>query len=121
MRRKEFGLASLFGASFAGKVDGPMLNSYLALDEGGPDAKVLFAGLEGVPRIINAANQVDAKPIGGGTAAVNIVPSYPDLPMEEVFQRSQSTSGPGVYLSRHGKGAGGAFSRRHRPDLLGGP
>ena len=31
-QRRDFGLADLFGVSFAGRVDGPMQNSYLSLD-----------------------------------------------------------------------------------------
>ena len=31
-RRKDFGLADLFGVSFTGRIDGPMQNSYLSLD-----------------------------------------------------------------------------------------
>jgi hypothetical protein len=33
VRRKDFGLSSLFGASYAGKVEENMLNSYLTLEK----------------------------------------------------------------------------------------
>jgi hypothetical protein len=105
VRRKEFGLSRLFGASYGGKVEGPMLNSYLEFEHGNPESGKLLAGLAEVPRIINAANQVDARPLQASyKAPVGIIPTYPDLPMEEVFQTSTATSGPGIYLSHHGKG-----------------
>jgi Hypothetical glycosyl hydrolase 6/Beta-galactosidase trimerisation domain len=106
VRRENFGLASLFGASFSGKVEGPMLNSYLEFERSAVSAfHPLLAGFDGVPRIINAAYQVNVTPNSGmAQQPIGIIPSYPDLPMEEVFQRSDKTSGPGVYLSQHGRG-----------------
>jgi hypothetical protein len=104
--RKEFGLSSLFGATFTGSAHGPMQNSYLQLEHGtSGSSHPLLAGFGNLPRIINAVNQVETKPLDARTESpVEVIPSYPDLPMEEVFQRSTSTSGPGVYLSQHGKG-----------------
>jgi len=105
VRRKDFGLASLFGASFAGKVQGPILNSYLQLERSGEGAAEILAGFGEVPRIVNAGNQVETKPLDTAyRAAVGVIPSYPDLPMEEVFLTSQATSGPGVYLKSAGAG-----------------
>lgn len=105
-RRAEFGLSALFGAKFVGPAHGPLQNSYLQLEHGSfGKAHPLLAGFDDVPRIVNAVNQVETKPFGERTESpVMVIPSYPDLPMEEVFQRSTATSGPGVYLSRHGKG-----------------
>jgi hypothetical protein len=106
VQRSQFGLSSLFGASFGGGIDRSMLNSYLQLDRAGVAADGLLAGMDDVPRIINAASQVKATPLGSGYhAAMCIIGSYPDLPMEEVFrERPGVTSGPGVYTNTHGKG-----------------
>ena len=111
VRRKDFGLASLFGASFtgkvAGKVEGPMLNSYLSLEKDPATGTYhpLLTGFEDATRIINGAHQVDVKPLGTGIAPpLTIVPTYPDLPMEEVFPPPLKEHHAGAYLRDTGHG-----------------
>jgi hypothetical protein len=101
VRRDDFGLAGLFGASYGGSVDPRMQNSYLRL-EGNPRHPIL-AGLEDAERIINGVSRVHTK----GTypnAPLTLIPSYPDLPMEEVFPREPKTDIPEVYIREAGKG-----------------
>ncbi len=105
-RRSDFGLASLFGASFAGKVEGPMLNSYLNLQKD-PSGKIhpLLAGLGDTTRIINGTHQVHVTAAGDSLPAPLLIePSYPDLPMEAVFPRANAVHDPGVFLREVGKG-----------------
>jgi hypothetical protein len=105
-RRKDFGLGPMFGVRFGGRVQGPMLNSYLSLHkERGADAyHPLLAGLEDANRIINSVNQVDVTQLGDNTfSPLEIVPSYPDLPMEAVFPPPIQTHNPGVFLSVPGR------------------
>jgi hypothetical protein len=107
VRRADFGLAALFGASYAGQVEENMLNSYLSLEKD-PATNAyhpLLSGLEDAGRIINAIDQVAATPAGEGQPTpLRIVPSYPDLPMESVFTRPGATHRPGAYLRHVGKG-----------------
>jgi hypothetical protein len=105
-RRQDFGLSSIFGASFAGEVQGPMLNSYLSLEKDPSTAKYhpLLAGFEDATRIINATNQVDVKPVGDSFfSPLQIVPTYPDLPMEDVFPRPMKERNPGVFIRESGR------------------
>jgi hypothetical protein len=107
VRRKDFGLASLFGASYAGKVKENMLNSYLNLENSSASggSHSLLRGFEDAGRIINAANQVEVTPADEHRfAPLRIVPSYPDLPMESVFTRPGGSRLPGVYLNNVGTG-----------------
>ena len=107
VRRTDFGLAEMFGASFAGKVQENMLNSYLSLEKDPASSAYhpLLSGFEDSGRIINAVNQVDVTPADHDAfAPLRIVPSYPDLPMESVFTRPGGTQKPGVYLRQAGKG-----------------
>ena len=107
VRRSDFGLARIFGASYAGSVQDPMLNSYLSLEKDPATGTYhpLLAGLEGASRIINAVRQVNVKPVGeSGFSPLQVVPSYPDLPMEEVFPRPTTAHISGVFLRESGRG-----------------
>jgi len=100
-RRSDFGLADLFGASYDGGLDARMQNSYLRLEGRGP----LLAGLEDAERIINGTSRVHTR---RNTAYPNppltLIPSYPDLPMEEVFPRVAKTDQPELYAREDGAG-----------------
>jgi hypothetical protein len=101
VRREDFGLAGLFGASFGGSVDARMQNSYLRLQD--IPRHPILAGLEDTERIINGVSRVHTK----GTypnAPLTLIPSYPDLPMEEVFPREPKTDIAEVYVREIGKG-----------------
>lgn len=105
-QRADFGLADLFGASFAGRVEGPLHNSYLSLekDSGGRFHPIL-AGLEDAGRIINGTIRVHVRPSANALPSpLSVVPSYPDLPMESVYARPYGTRDPGVFLREAGKG-----------------
>jgi hypothetical protein len=101
-QRKDLGLADVFGCSFEGKVERRMQNAYLALN--GPHA--LLKGLDETPRIIHGVSRVATKshdPMA--PAPLLLIPSYPDLPMEEVYPRPESkTRQPEVYVRQFGKG-----------------
>jgi hypothetical protein len=107
VKRKDFGLADLFGVRFNGSLDGPMQNSYLRLETYPSTGKrhPLLAGLEDAPRIINGVHCVEV----AGTRQfpnppLTLIPSYPDLPMEKVYPRVLKTDVPQVYLSELGPG-----------------
>jgi hypothetical protein len=97
--RADFGLAELFGASYAGSREGPMLNSYLTLEKDASGAwHPLLAGFEDAGRIINGVQRVRVTPGDGeGFSPLRVVPSYPDLPMEEVFPRPPRNGETGEY------------------------
>jgi hypothetical protein len=105
--RADFGLADLFGAAYAGSKEGPMLNSYLELERDGATGQFhpLLAGLEDAGRIINGVHRLHVNPTGvQGNAPLRVVPTYPDLPMEEVFPRTAASQDAGVLLREVGKG-----------------
>ena len=105
-QRKDFGLADVFGVSFAGRIEGPMQNSYLNLDAD-PSTKThhqVLRGLEDAPRIINGVFRVEVRPTQEFPSPVTLVPSYPDLPMEDVYPRVPRTQTRELYLREVGRG-----------------
>jgi hypothetical protein len=123
VKRKDFGLADLFGVAFQGRVEGPMHNSYLRLDNdpGTGRPHPILHGLDAAARIINGVWRLDVQstgpmvpfshPTAEGSRArarfsyspLTVIPSYPDLPMEKVYPRIEKTDTPGVFLHDLGK------------------
>ena len=109
-RRRDFGLADLFGASFDGGlgdgIDARMQNSYLRLetDPRTGQRHPILAGLERATRIINGVSRVHTRALGDGHAPLTLIPSYPDLPMEEVFPRVPKTDIPELHVRQAGSG-----------------
>lgn len=90
-KRKNFGLADLFGVDFAGRTEARLQNAYLRLDH--ETKHPLLKGLEDAPRIIHGASRVEVQPREQfGAAPLTLIPSYPDLPMEKVYPRQPKTN-----------------------------
>jgi hypothetical protein len=107
VRRDDFGLADLFGASATGPAEGPMSNSYLNIEKDVRTGQYhpILAGLEDAGRIINGVHRIPARPRSkDGYSPLTLVPSYPDLPMEEVYPRVPKTDVPEVFARHIGEG-----------------
>ena len=106
VRQQNFGLASLLGVNYTGKIEGPMLNSYLSLQKDPVTGQFspLLKGLENAVRMINAVNQVMVTSVGNDMYPLEVVPTYPDLPMEEVFPRKGVKGQAGAVMREVGKG-----------------
>jgi hypothetical protein len=103
--RKDFGLAELFGVSFAKRLDGPVRNAYLRLEHESAGRHELLRGLEDAPRIIHGVWHLEVTPRRAFPAPpVTLIPAYPDLPMEKVYVRQPKTDVPQVFLSEVGAG-----------------
>jgi hypothetical protein len=104
--RGNFGLADILGVSFDNGVEGPMMNSYLRLksDAGTKKFHPVVKGMEDAYKIINAVYRVKVKPQGAFPSPVTLIPTYPDLPMEDVYPRIEETDTRELYLREIGKG-----------------
>ena len=100
-RRDDFGLDGLCGASFAGNVIERQQNAYLNLED---HSHPLLAGLGFASRMIHGVKRVEIRVAPGLRAPLMTVPTYPDLPIEEVYVRDMKNDIPGVLA--HPSGAG---------------
>ena len=103
-RREDFGLADVFGVSFDGRIEGPMQNSYLSLetDSATGHRHAVLAGLEDAPRIVNGVFRLQVKPRVAFPSPITLIPTYPDLPMEDVYPRIAKTDVRELYLREVG-------------------
>ena len=104
-RKPDFGLRDLFGVSYDKNVEGPMQNSYLRLrkDPATNQFHPVLKGLEDAYRIINSIYRVKTKPVISFPDPVTLIPTYPDLPMEDVYPRVPETEIKELYLRDAGK------------------
>jgi len=104
-RNKEFGLADIFGVSYDNGTEGPMQNSYLRLRKNQADNKYhpVLKDLENAFRIINSVHRVKVIPKDSFPDPVTLIPTYPDLPMEDVYPRVPETDIRQLFLRETGK------------------
>ncbi len=104
--RGDFGLAELFGVSFAEQVDGPMQNSYLKLESDAATGRrhPILEGFEDTPRIVNGVFRLHVRPFMAFPSPLTLIPTYPDLPMEDVYPRVERTDTRELYLREVGRG-----------------
>jgi hypothetical protein len=104
--RSDFGLHDLFGVTCDQSVEGPMQNSYLRLksDPVTNQFHPVLKDLEDAYRIINTIYRVKVTPASEFPAPVTLIPTYPDLPMEDVYPRVPETNIPQLFLRETGNG-----------------
>ncbi|MBO0811657.1 MAG: beta-galactosidase trimerization domain-containing protein [Microlunatus sp.] len=100
-RRTQPGLGELFGIRADGPSEGPAKNSYLALAPG-----ALSGGFDGADWIINGIHRVPISVTGGDLieSGLRRIPSFPDLPMEELYPRQDGETEPEAVLRRYRSG-----------------
>jgi hypothetical protein len=105
VKRKNFGLADLFGVDFTGRTQPRMQNAYLRLEHKRGAPHPLLRGLEDARRIIHGASRLEVTPREPmSDAPITLIPSYPDLPMEKVYPRESKTSIAQTFLRQRGQG-----------------
>jgi hypothetical protein len=104
-QRKDFGLSDVLGVSYDQSVEGPMQNSYLRLrqDKATNRFHPVLKDLEDAYRIINTIYRVKVTPKADFPLPVTLIPTYPDLPMEDVYPRVPKTDIRELYLKDTGK------------------
>jgi len=111
VKRKNFGLADLFGVDFTGRSEARMQNSYLRLEHEAARGHPLLKGLEAAQRIIHGVSRLEVEPREKfDPALLTLIPSYPDLPMEKVFPRQPKTDIAQVFLREAGTAVAGDLS-----------
>ncbi len=104
-RRDDFGLADVFGVSAAGAAQGPVKNLYWQLDRTPPASGFMLDGTDGADRIIAGTRwlPVTTHQDVAFEVPLRLIPPYPDLPMEEVYDREAATD-PALFLRQSGHG-----------------
>jgi len=103
--RKDFGLADVFGIRYKGQISGPLRNSYLAFrGKPGTPRHPILAGFDDAAYTVNTIRSVDADATTSlSDAPITLIPGYPDLPMEYVYERTPRGNTPQIFLREQQK------------------
>jgi hypothetical protein len=102
-RRPNFGLSELFGVAFNGKVERQVSNSYMAIERS--TRHPILRGMEEFGHIPNTGERVDVRAVASfPNPPLTRIPSYPIVPLEELFPREVNTGIPEVFLRQIGSG-----------------
>jgi hypothetical protein len=98
--RQDFGLADVLGIRYKGRVLGPLHNSYLAFrGKPGTPRHPILAGFDDAAYTVNCIRSVDTEATTAlADAPITLIPGYPDLPMEYVYERTPRGNTPQVFL-----------------------
>ena len=105
-KRENFGLAEVFGVNYKITKPGPIRNSYLRFEEDPLSGKrhPIIQGFDGAQRIIHGVWQMEVEAVDKfPNPPVTLIPSYPDLPMEDVYPRQPKTDIPEIYMREKGE------------------
>jgi type 1 glutamine amidotransferase len=101
-RRADFGLRELFGCSYAGATIARQQNAYINIEL---REHALLEGLRDAGRFIHGVQRVEIRRTDAAAEVpLTTLPSYPDLPMEEVYPRVERTDIPAALCRAHGRG-----------------
>jgi hypothetical protein len=102
-KRDDFALADLFGVRYDGASESLVKNSYVKFEH--DTRHPILQGFEDAGRMINTIGYAAVTPTAVFAAPpLTRVPSYPNLPMEDVFPRQVETDVAEVYLHEVGAG-----------------
>jgi hypothetical protein len=101
--RNDFGLSDVFGIRYRGKILGPLHNSYLAFEEDRTHRHPLLAGFDDANYTVNCTRSVDVESTDPNyRGPITLIPGYPDLPMEMVYERVPRPHTPQVFIRQNG-------------------
>jgi hypothetical protein len=101
--RNDFGLGDIFGIRYRGRILGPLHNSYLAFEEKSGQRHPILNGFDDANYTVNCTRSVDVESTEAGyRGPITLIPGYPDLPMEMVYERVPRPHTPQVFVRQNG-------------------
>jgi len=96
-QRSDFGLADVFGVTYAGGIESNGANGYIRVEH--ETNHPILKGLEGTQQVVSTARHVNVRAVASfPNPPLTRIPTYPIDPMEQIFPRTPKTDIPEVYL-----------------------
>jgi len=123
--QSNFGLSDLFGVDYAGGIESNGNNSYIRVET--ETKHPILQGLEDVQQIVNTSHYLNIRAAASfSTPPLTKIPSFPTIPMEEIYPRIPKTDIPEVFtrtINDHSRvvyfpgDIASTFANRMAPDL----